>query len=44
MSDEGRVTPADMMPEIMLHEVTLSAGKGALGTWRVLASPGQRAG
>jgi hypothetical protein len=40
MSDEGRVTPADMMLDIMLHEVTPDVGKGALGTWLVLAGPG----
>ena len=44
MSDEGRVTPADVTQDVMLHEVTPNVGKVALGAWRVLASLGHRAG
>jgi hypothetical protein len=34
MSDEGRVTPAEMALDAILAEVTPSPGKGALGKWR----------
>ena len=35
---------SDMMFNVIPQEATPVAGKGALGTWRALASPGRRAG
>ena len=44
MSDEGGVAPSDVMQDITQQKVTPVVGKGALGTWQVVASPGLRAG
>jgi hypothetical protein len=44
MSDEAGVTPSDVMQDITQQKVTPVVGKGALGTWQVVASPGLRAG
>src|SRR5215475_3686266 len=39
MSDEGRVTPADVVPEITTSEVTPGLCKGTLGTWPLQEYP-----
>ena len=44
MSDEGGVAPSDVVQDITQQKVTPVVGKGALGTWRAVASPGLRAG
>ena len=36
--------PSDVMQDVTLQEVTPLAGKGPLGTWRVLAGSGLCAG
>ena len=36
--------PSDEVQDATSREVTPSAGKGALGTWRAWAGPGLRAG
>jgi hypothetical protein len=38
-SDEGGVTPADVVPETMTREVTPCSCQGALGTWPLQESP-----
>ena len=40
MSNEGGVTPSDVVRDTTPREVTPFAGKGALGTWRALVGPG----
>jgi hypothetical protein len=44
MSDEGGVAPSDVVQDTAQQKVTPFVGKGALGTWQVVASPGLRAG
>src|SRR2546422_6314623 len=39
MSDEGRGTPADVVPEITTSAVTPCTCKGALGPWQRQESP-----
>jgi len=40
MSEEGGVTPFEVVHDTTLEQVTLVTGKGALGTWR--SQNGQR--
>ena len=44
MSDERGVVPSDVVQDATAQEVTPFVRKGALGTWRALASSGHRAG
>ena len=43
-SEDGGVTPVEVMEDITLVRVTPGRGKGALGTWRFSTGPGHRAG
>ena len=42
MSEEGRVTSADVMLDITLSKVTPERGKGALGIWRAESNQPER--
>ena len=44
MSEDGRVTPPEVMRDITLSGVTPLAGKGALDTWRAWTGPRHRSG